>query len=90
MSIIQRLKSEIEQFDSEAKDELYRFLEFLRVRNATDPLPVLSATPGVTRPPVAETPGASPVFTPEPVPAHDPAPEPAPAPAAPAADPGTP
>ena len=68
MSIIQRLKSEIDQFDSEAKDELYRFLEFLRVRNATDPLPVLTA-PAPEPTPAAPEP--TPV-APEPTPAEDP------------------
>ncbi len=45
MSIINRLKDELELFETEAKDEIYRFLDFLRLRHAENPLPPLTFPP---------------------------------------------
>ena len=47
MSIIKRLRAELELFDTAAKDEIHRFIDFLRLRNAEEPLPYLNTTPPI-------------------------------------------
>lgn len=60
MSIIQRLRAELEQFETEASDEIHRFIDFLRLRNSEDPLPPLDPAPPID-------PGTDPVLSMPPI-----------------------